>query len=73
MRGRKLLDQTLPLKAAGTLVSLLERFPTNYYFAMPKSRFLKTHPSLPRLLRVIVLGCPPRLRDEISIATARMP
>lgn len=25
MRGRKLLDQTLPLKAAGTLVSLLER------------------------------------------------
>ena len=43
MRGRKLLDQTLPLKAAGTLVSLLERFPTKYYFAIPKSRFLKAH------------------------------
>ncbi len=26
LRGRKLLDQTLPLKAVGTLVSLLERF-----------------------------------------------
>lgn len=43
MRDRKLLDQTLLLKAAGTLVSLLERFLTKYYFARPKSRFLKTH------------------------------
>lgn len=57
MRGRKLLDQTLPLKAAGTLVSLLEQFPTNYYFAIPKSMSLKTHPSLARPSKIIVLGC----------------
>lgn len=44
MRGRKLLDQTLPLKAAGTLVSLLERFLTKYSSAIPKSRSQKHTP-----------------------------
>jgi len=43
MRGRKLLDQTLPLKAAGTLVSLLEQFHSPYYFAIPKSRSVQVH------------------------------
>lgn len=67
MRSRKLSDQTLPLKAAGTLVSLLERFLTKYYFAISKSRFLKTRKR--RCARMPTI----RLRDEIPIARAWMP
>jgi hypothetical protein len=43
MRGRKLLDQTLPLKAAGTLVSLLERFIESLLLCHTKVKGSKTH------------------------------
>ena len=43
MRGRKLLDQTLPLKVAGTLVSLLERFFESLLLCHTKVKVSKAH------------------------------
>jgi hypothetical protein len=45
MRGRKLLDQTLPLKVAGTLVSLLERFIESLLLCHTKVKVSKTQAS----------------------------
>ncbi len=56
MRGRKLLDQTLPLKAAGTLVSLLEQFLSPYYFAIPKSRSVQVYSSSTPSLSILFLA-----------------
>ncbi len=49
MRDRKLSDQTLPVKEAGTLVSPLEN---NYDLAAAKSRRLRTRPTT-----VVLSGC----------------